>query len=113
MMPRLRELLIAIVLMIAGTWFLGWWTVPIVGALWGFHRRSDAAVTLLAGAAGATAWGALLFWQSTQGPVARLVELLGTLLQVGPVAVLVLTVVYPGLLAASAAALVRALAPRS
>lgn len=113
MMLRIGELVIATLLMIAGTWFLGWWSVPIVGALWGLYRRRDAAVTLLAGAAGCLSWGALLGWQSTQGPVSRLVELLGTLLQVGPVAVVVLAVVYPGLLAASAAALARAVAPRS
>ncbi len=41
----------------AGTWFVAWWTVPVIGAVWGYVKREDASAALAAGLAGMTAWG--------------------------------------------------------
>ena len=63
-----------------------------------------------AAAAGACAWGVLLLWGMTQGPILQLAEVLGGVLGGLPsAAVLAITLVLPALLCASAAVLAQSL----
>jgi hypothetical protein len=102
----MRELIrwIALILAFAAsTVVLGWWAVPAVGAIWGliWNRRG---AWVAAAAAAAIAWGLLL--------AAALVDALGILvsqlngaLRLPALAVAILTVALPALLAGSAAEL--------
>ncbi len=96
----------------AGTWFVAWWTVPVIGAAWGHVKREDASAALAAGLAGMAAWGALLLVAASGAPQGSVMTSVGTALQVGPAALVALTVAFPGLLAAAAAGLMRSFAAR-
>jgi RsiW-degrading membrane proteinase PrsW (M82 family) len=92
------------------TWVVGWWMVPVVAGIYGFVRRDDAATPLLAGLAGMVAWGVLLAFSATGAPAGSVSDAVGRAMRVGPGPLMALTLIYPALLAASAAALVKALA---
>src|SRR5688572_18519997 len=51
---------LAVAAMALGTWFVGWWTVPVVGAVWAFLAATDRTLPLQAALAGVNAWGILL-----------------------------------------------------
>ncbi|MBL8997400.1 MAG: hypothetical protein KJZ74_02595 [Gemmatimonadales bacterium] len=91
------------------TWAVGWWTVPIVSAALAFVRRQDAATPLLAAGAAMLAWGLLLAGSALTAPVGEVMRVVGTAMGVGAAALLALTLAFAGLLAASAAALTRAI----
>ena len=96
----------------AGTWMVAWWTVPAVGAVWGYLRREDASAPLAAGVAAMLAWGLLLLLAASGAPKGSVMGTVGTAMQVGPWALIALSLAFPALLAASAAALVRAVSAR-
>ena len=102
--------LVALALAFAlGTWFVAWWTVPVIGAAygaWGVRQRVTLVTALLAGI---VAWGALLGLAAMSGPMGRLLEVLGGVFRVPGGALVVLTLAYGGLLAVSAAAVARGL----
>lgn len=100
-------------LMAAGTWYIGWWTVPLVAAAWGSARAGERWLPLLSATAGMLSWLLLLFLPSSPGAVGRLAEVAGQAMGVGAGPLLVLTLVFPALLAVSAASLARAVAPTS
>ena len=90
------------------TWGFGWWAVVVLAAAWTWIRRGDVAVPLLAALAGALAWGGMLVVQDVAGaPMTRVAGVVGTAMQVGPVALVVLTVAFPALLAGATAGVVR------
>lgn len=91
------------------TWVVGWWMVPVVAGLYGFVRRRDAATPLLAGLAALVAWGVLLAFSAAGAPAGSVSDAVGRAMRVGPGPLMALTLIYPALLAASAAALVKAL----
>ena len=112
---RLPVLLLWAALMAAGTRLLGWWTVPVLGALaplvaaatggepWApRHGRSVARGAALAAVLG---WAALLVWAGTGPQFETVTGLVRTLLKVPWPAVALLTLLLPALLAWSAAAL--------
>lgn len=112
MIARLGWFLLGAAAMAAGTWYGGWWAVPLVGAALGAVRRHDPAAALLAGLAAAVAWGALLAAVTAQavGPVLPTV---GPVLRLDPARVVTLTLGFAAILAMSAAGLARAAsAPR-
>jgi len=89
----------------AATLVLGWWGVPVVGALWGsigkppvIHRWRPAA------AAAAIAWAGLLAAELV-GALGVVVSQLGGALRLPALVAVVLTLVFPALLAGSAAEL--------
>jgi hypothetical protein len=89
-----------------GSW-VGWWTVPAVAALWGWLRPAVPRPILSAGIAAVTAWS---FWLTTDvvwDPRAAgvLANQLGAIMRVPPPALYVVTLLFPALLAWSAAAL--------
>lgn len=100
---------LAVAAMALGTWYIGWWTVPVVGALWAFVAATDRTLPLQAALAGVNAWGILLALRMPGGGVERVADSVGALLSIGGAALIALTLLYPALLAASAATLVRAL----
>lgn len=91
------------------TWVVGWWMVPVVAGIYGFVRRGDAATPLLAGLAGTIAWGVLLALSASGAPNGSVSDAVGRAMRVGPGPLMALTLIYPALLAASAAASVKAL----
>jgi hypothetical protein len=97
----------AAALMAAGTALLGWWAVPVVAGLWGAWRKP-----VDAGLAGVMAWGGLLAWQAWVGPVGVLAVRLGGILPVPAALLPLLTPLFSGLLAWSAASVVRVFAPQ-
>ena len=92
----------------AGTASVGWWAVPVVAALWSALTRNERSHPLLVGFAAMFAWGALLAIAATRGPVMELAKVVGGILSIGTLGALCLTLIYPALVAAAAAAFVRA-----
>lgn len=87
------------------TFALGWWTVPIVGAVWALLSggRNRAAI---AGFAAAAAWIALLLLDAAKGPIGLISARLGGVLSVPPVLLWLATPLFAAGLAWSAAKLV-------
>jgi len=95
------------VAMAVATYGFGWLGVAACAGGWAWIRRTDATVPMLAALAGGLSWGVLL---ASGGEAARRVaEVAGAAMQVGPLALVVLTVLFPALLAASVAGVVRGL----
>ena len=106
-MRTLRDLAILTVLMALGTWFLGWWTVPLIAAAAALWDRNRKASIVKATIAALLAWGILLGSQGLVGSsLTQLNRDLAKSLGVPPAAPVTLTLVLPALLAASAAATV-------
>jgi hypothetical protein len=110
---QFSEFIGATVLMAVATWFIAWWAVPLIAATWGLARRRDRWVPLLAGTAGMMSWLALLFLPSSPAAVGRLADVAGTAMGTGPGPLLVLTLMFPALLAASAASFARVISSAS
>ena len=85
------------------TWVIGWWAVPLLGVVWGGVATRRERPVLTAAAAGALGWMALLVWGATQGPVGLVAQRVGPVLRVSGWLFVVLTLLYPTILAASAA----------
>ena len=87
------------------TFGLGWWTVPIVAAVYAAasKRNNPARFAALCAVGG---WGVLLLLDLAKGPVMNMATRLGGVMGLPPALLLVLTLVFPGLLAWCAAALV-------
>ncbi len=109
---RSAEFALVTLLMAATTWFIAWWTVPVVAAAWAITHPSARWLPAAGGVSGSLGWLALLLLASTPGDVRRLAEVAGTAMGVGPWPLLLLTLLYPALLAVAAASLARAIARR-
>lgn len=86
------------------TYALGWWTVPLIAALWALmsHDENVARYTALCAVAG---WTTLLLLDAAKGPVANMAARLGGVMGIPSVLLYVLTLLFPALLAWSAAKL--------
>jgi hypothetical protein len=101
----LRSLLVA-ALVAAGTWFLGWWAVPLVGLGYGLaRRRAPSAIEAALGAA--IGWGALLGWQASAPAFGRLADALSGVFPLPTAGLVALTLCFAAGLAGGAARLVR------
>jgi hypothetical protein len=92
----------------AGTWLLGWWTVPVVAlayGLWNGRSVTRAPGSPVVALAAALAWGLLLAAAAVSAPVAALAGRLGALMGQPSFALYAATLLFPALLAWSAAAL--------
>ncbi len=99
---------VALTVVIAlGTWWGGWWMVPLAAAAYGAWRAAQRTVVFTAMVAGASAWGVLLVYDGAAGPVGRLSQLFGNVFRLSSGTLLMVTLAYAALLAASAAALAR------
>jgi hypothetical protein len=113
-MRRLLSVLLLAAAMALGTW-VAWWMVPVIGALWSLIRspRDQAAESpsrpgilrvAVAAALGWTFW-LVLDGLSGHGALARLGGRLGAVMHLPFPALLAVTLLFPALLAASAAIL--------
>lgn len=108
MLGRLvRAVLLAEVFAVA-TFGLGWWTVPVIAAAYGLassnpNRARIAALCALGG------WGTLLLLDAAKGPVGTMATRLGGVMGLPAFVLLILTLVFPALLAWSAARLMPSL----
>ena len=104
----MKALGVGTVLIAVGTWAVGWWAVPVVGALIGVIWP-DGRPALLAGTAGGLGWALLLMWGSASGPVGDLAGTVGGVMGLPGFEVLLVTVLFPALLAGAGGALAGAL----
>ena len=87
------------------TFAFGWWTVPALAALYSIastnpKRARTAGLCALAG------WGTLLLLDFAKGPVAEMGHRLGGVMGLPSIVLYVLTLLFPALLAWSAARLI-------
>ena len=101
----LRITLLAVAFALATAAF-GWWTVPLLGAVWGGVASPGTRPASTAGAAACLGWVLLLAWTATQGPVWVLAQRVGGVMALPGWLFAVLTVAFAALLAGSAAGLV-------
>ncbi len=101
-MTALRLGLVA-VLAAAGTMVFGWWCVAVIGLLYGIARGTGRSLGLEAGAGAALGWTALLAWSAPPGPLWQVAVAVGGVFGLPGWAFLAVTLVFAGLLAASAA----------
>jgi len=90
------------------TFGLGWWSVPLIAAIWAAVSRSPnrAKVAALCATGG---WATLLLLDIVKGPVATMATQLGSVMSLPPAVLYLLTLFFPALLAWSAATLVPAI----
>jgi hypothetical protein len=108
-----RQLLLvgALALAVAlGTWWLGWWVVPILGAAWG-AARYGAYPSATAGVAAALGWMLLVGVGALQGPMGEVSRTLAGALGVPGWVPLVLMALFPAGLAAAGARVARCVLP--
>ncbi|MEM7415296.1 MAG: hypothetical protein AAF389_07355 [Gemmatimonadota bacterium] len=89
------------VLMAASTPWVGWLAVPLIGCASALVVSLDRPA-LTGFASGALAWGVLLLWGGTQGPVGELAGVLGGVLGIPSAAVFGVTLLFPAMLGAAA-----------
>lgn len=104
MRPFVKFILLAEGFAVA-TFGLGWWVVPIVGAVWGLMSRDANKARFAALAAGA-GWASLLLLDVARGPVGVMGSQLAGVMKLPAPALYLLTLLFPALLAWGAATLV-------
>ena len=100
----LRAILLALVMGVT-TMGAGWWTVPLVAAIW--TRVLPRAAVRTAAAGAALGWAGLLGWTVWQAPVGPLIQRVSSILMLPSWGLVALTLAFPALLAATAAGAVR------
>ena len=102
MRPLLAWLTLA-VLIAAATAMLGWWMVPVLGAISGALMAAERRPVLLTGTAGAAGWAILLAGTAMFGPVGLVAQKVGAIFGLPGLAFIALALLFPALLAGSAA----------
>jgi hypothetical protein len=97
----------------AGTFFVGWWSVPIIALVWGWLVGPSRRPATRAAAGAALAWMGFLANDAMSGPAGRLARTLGQLMHLPAVGLVGLTVLFPVILAWSAAVVGAESAPGS
>ena len=87
------------------TFGLGWWSVPVVAAVFALISSSDRRAMIAAGCA-AGGWLTLLLLDFAKGPVGMMGTRLGGVMGLPPIALYAVTLIFPALMAWSAATLV-------
>ncbi len=108
MIRRLLIFVAATALLAVATWVIAWWMVPVIVAIWAFADQDDRWLPIKSALAGALAWGILLLIDSAGSGVGRIADAVGGVIGIGALPLGLLTLLYPALLAASAAVVVRA-----
>ena len=101
MKPGLMRLGIATAAIAFGTWVAGWWAVPVLALVAGFLAWRPSSVSLAA----ALAWTILLVVDTTAGNMSAIATTLGNVMGLPAPAVVAATLLFPALLAWSAATL--------
>lgn len=113
-----RRLVIRIVsltlLFALGTWLFGWWSVPILAAIYALVDRRGRARGTIAAASAVLSWCAILAWYAVRGgAVAEATARMSALLKIPPAAFVAVTMAFVALLAGTAAAAVAGFTQRS
>lgn len=87
------------------TFGLGWWTVPIVASLWGIFGSPARRRASFAAACAAFGWGCLLALHATRGSLPSVASQIAEVMTIPPISLYVATLLFPALLAWSAATL--------
>jgi hypothetical protein len=104
---------LALTLAFAGaTAAAGWWTVPVVAAVWVRVARRDWSPVRSCMAGAAIGWALLLGWDALQGPVAAVARRVGGAVGLPPWGFVLVTLLFPALLAGAAAQMARPAVPR-
>jgi hypothetical protein len=104
---RLLRFVLVAAAFAAATFAIGWWGVPLVGAAMGVITARERGGAAMAALAAMVAWGALLLWDATRGPLGHLASVLAGVLTIRPVGVYAVTLCFAGLLALSASLVAR------
>jgi hypothetical protein len=94
------------------TYAVGWWMVPVIAAIWGLLSK-DAANARFAGFAAAAGWATLLLLDVSRGQVGVMASQLAGVMKLPAVALYLLTLIFPALLAWCAATLAPTIRERS
>lgn len=94
------------------TFGLGWWSVPIVAVIWAVISRDEnrARIAALCAAGG---WATLLLLDIAKGPVVMMGSQLASVMNLPAAVLYLLTLLFPALLAWSAAELIPAFRRRA
>jgi hypothetical protein len=92
--------------MAALTWLLGWWGVLVAALVIGFVFRAEGGGGWRIAVAAALAWAALLAIDAASGPIGLVGQRLGGVIRVPAVVLVLVTVLFPAMLAWSAATVV-------
>lgn len=108
----MRRALVLTLAFAGATAAAGWWTVPVVAAVWvRVAPRARAPVrSCMAGAA--IGWALLLGWAALQGPVDAVARKVGGAVGLPPWGFVLVTLLFAALLAGAAAQVARPAMPR-
>jgi hypothetical protein len=93
------EVVLLAIAMVAATAVGGWWGVLAAAFVWGAWSGRAGGVAIAA----VCAWGSVLVWTAVSGPLPALVAALGTIAGAPGWVLVVATLVFPAVLAWSAA----------
>jgi hypothetical protein len=96
-----------------GTWYVGWWSIPVLALAWGWWVGSSRRPAARSALAAPLAWIGFLVNDAVVGPAGRLARTLGTAMHVPPLVLIIVTLVFPAVLAWSAATVGAEVAPAS
>ena len=102
-MRRIFRSMVLAALVAAGTVFVGWWAAPVLAAIWVRvvpRLRSPVGSCMLGAALG---WALLLGWTALQGPVGLVALRVGGVLDLPGWGLILVTLLFPALLAGAAA----------
>jgi hypothetical protein len=86
-----------------GTFYVGWWAIPIIALAWGWIVGPGRRPATRAAMGAAIAWMGFLAHDAVRGPAGRLVRTLGALFHLPGVVLLIVTVLFAMVLAWGAA----------
>jgi hypothetical protein len=105
-------ILVVAAAMAALTWLIGWWGVLLAALVIGFVFRANGGGGWRIAIAAALAWSVLLAMDAVSGPIGLLGRRLGGVMQVPAIVLVLVTLLFPALLAWSAATVVAVLTSR-
>ena len=95
-------LLLALI-MSAATWILGWWGVVLVAGAAAYALRAHRAIAWKIALSAAIGWALLLIVDAAGGPLALTASTVGGVMKIPGSALMAVTLLFPALLAWSAA----------
>ena len=96
-----------------GTFYVAWWAVPLIALAWGWMVGPGRRPATRAAFGAGIAWMGFLAHDAMRGPAGRLARTLGDVMHLPAVVLVVVTVLFPVILAWSAAVVGAESAPAS
>jgi hypothetical protein len=81
------------------TGLFGWWSVPLLGCLWGMFEEARSKPAVVAALAAGLGWLLLLIWDAVVGPLLLLSARASGVMGVPSATLIALTLLYPMALA--------------